>query len=55
MDLYEAIYGRRDIREFLPDDVSDDVIHKILDAAHHAGSVGFMQPWNFVVIRSSKS
>ena len=28
------------------------VLLRILEAAHHAGSVGFMQPWNFVVVRS---
>jgi 5,6-dimethylbenzimidazole synthase len=51
MNLYEAIYSRRDIRKFRPDPVPEDVLHRILDAAHHAGSVGFMQPWNFIVIR----
>jgi 5,6-dimethylbenzimidazole synthase len=50
MDLYEAIYTRRDIRRFRPDPVADDVLARMLDAAHHAGSVGFMQPWNFIVI-----
>ena len=52
MDLYEAIYRRRDVRRFRPDPVADDALEKILDAAHHAGSVGFMQPWNFIVVRS---
>ena len=52
MDLYEAIYHRRDVRRFRSDPVEDDVLARILDAAHHAGSVGFMQPWNFIVIRS---
>ncbi len=51
MNLYDAIYSRRDIRKFRPGAVPDDVLHRILDAAHHAGSVGFMQPWNFIVIR----
>ena len=51
MTAYEAIYRRRDIRKFRPDPVPADVLHRILDAAHHAGSVGFMQPWNFIVIR----
>jgi len=51
MNVYEAIYSRRDIRKFRPDPVPEDVLHRILDAAHHAGSVGFMQPWNFIVIR----
>ncbi len=50
MDLYEAIYSRRDIRKFLPDKIDNDVLLRILDAAHHAGSVGFMQPWDFIII-----
>jgi len=50
--VYRAIYERRDVRShFLPDAVPDDVLHRILDAAHHAPSVGFMQPWDFIVIR----
>jgi len=50
--LYRAIYERRDVRShFLPDPVPDDVLVRILDAAHHAPSVGFMQPWDFIVIR----
>jgi 5,6-dimethylbenzimidazole synthase len=53
MNVYEAIYSRRDIRKFRPDPVPEEVIHRILDAAHHAGSVGFMQPWNFIVIRDA--
>ena len=51
--VYRAIYERRDVRdEFLSDDVPRETILRILDAAHHAPSVGFMQPWNFVVVRS---
>ncbi|WP_457795503.1 5,6-dimethylbenzimidazole synthase [Methylocystis sp. S23] len=50
--VYRAIYTRRDVRnEFLGDDVPPDVLMRLLDAAHHAPSVGFMQPWNFIVIR----
>jgi 5,6-dimethylbenzimidazole synthase len=50
--VYRAIYERRDVRsQFLPTPVPDDVINRILDAAHHAPSVGFMQPWDFIVIR----
>jgi 5,6-dimethylbenzimidazole synthase len=51
--LYKAIFGRRDVRgQFKPDPVPDDVLGRILTAAHHAPSVGFMQPWNFIVIKS---
>ena len=50
--LYKTIYNRRDTRsEFLPDPVSDEVLQRILNAAHHAPSVGFMQPWDFIIIR----
>lgn len=51
MDVYEAIYTRRDVRHFRSEPLEDEVLKRILDAAHHAGSVGFMQPWNFIVIR----
>jgi len=51
MNVYEAIYSRRDIRKFRPGPIPDEALLRILDAAHHAGSVGFMQPWNFIVIR----
>lgn len=51
--VYKAIFNRRDVRgEFLPDPVPDDVLGRVLNAAHHAPSVGFMQPWDFMVIRS---
>jgi 5,6-dimethylbenzimidazole synthase len=50
--VYRAIYERRDVRaQFLPNPVPDEVLERILDAAHHAPSVGFMQPWDFMVIR----
>jgi 5,6-dimethylbenzimidazole synthase len=52
MNVYEAIHGRRDVRRFRLDPVPDEVLVRILEAAHHAGSVGFMQPWNFLVVRS---
>ncbi|HWC89086.1 MAG TPA: 5,6-dimethylbenzimidazole synthase, partial [Pirellulales bacterium] len=55
MDLYEAIYSRRDVRRFRSDPVPDDVLARLLDAAHHAGSVGFMQPWNFILIRQRET
>ncbi len=54
--VYNAIYKRRDIRaQFKSDPIPEDVLRKILDAAHHAPSVGFMQPWNFIVIRDEET
>jgi 5,6-dimethylbenzimidazole synthase len=50
--VYRAIFERRDCRHFLPDALDDDQIARLLSAAHHAPSVGFMQPWNFLLVRS---
>lgn len=49
--LYETIFRRRDIRHFRPDPVPDEVLARILVAAHHAASVGFTQPWDFIIVR----
>lgn len=51
--VYKAIYNRRDVRgQFKPDPIPDEVVSRILSAAHHAPSVGFMQPWDFIVIKN---
>ncbi len=52
MDVYEAIASRRDVRRFRSDPLADDVLERILEAAHQAPSVGFSQPWRFLLIRS---
>ncbi len=50
--LYRAIALRRDVRaEFLADPVGDDVLARVLGAAHQAPSVGLSQPWRFIVVR----
>ncbi|PIN82745.1 MAG: 5,6-dimethylbenzimidazole synthase [Nitrosopumilales archaeon CG15_BIG_FIL_POST_REV_8_21_14_020_33_23] len=50
--LYKAIYSRRDVRShFTSRSIEDDVLARILNAAHHAPSVGFSQPWNFILIK----
>lgn len=48
--MYRAIAERRDMRHFLPDPVAPDVLQRLLWAAHHAPSVGYMQPWRFIRI-----
>ena len=54
--VYRAIFTRRDVRsQFLQREIADDVLNKLLLAAHHAPSVGFMQPWNFIVIKSEEA
>ena len=50
--FYKAVYSRRDVRShFISKPIKDETLTKILHAAHHAPSVGFSQPWNFVLIR----
>ena len=49
--VYRAIRERRDMRHFSGGTVADDVLQRLLKAAHHAPSVGFMQPWRFIRIR----
>src|SRR5919199_3039462 len=51
--VYKAIFSRRDIRShFKAKNVPNEVLRRILEAAHHAPSVGFSQPWNFIVIKN---
>lgn len=51
--VYRAIETRRDVRDqFLPDALSDELVSRLLAAAHAAPSVGFMQPWNFTLVTS---
>ena len=50
--FYDVIFSRRDVRKkFIDKTIDDKTIYKILNAAHHAPSVGFSQPWNFVLIK----
>lgn len=52
--LYKAIYSRRDVRShFTSRSIDDDILARILNAAHHAPSVGFSQPWNFILIKET--
>lgn len=54
--LYKVIFSRRDVRrEFLPKEVPEEALLRILNAAHHAPSVGFMQPWDFIVVKNDKT
>ena len=48
--LYRAIYERRDIRSFREDQVPPETLARILKAAHRGPSVGYMQPWDFILV-----
>ncbi|MDA0306277.1 MAG: 5,6-dimethylbenzimidazole synthase [Proteobacteria bacterium] len=51
--LYQTIFTRRDVRgQFTHDPIPEDVLSRVLMAAHYAPSVGFMQPWSFIIVRA---
>jgi 5,6-dimethylbenzimidazole synthase len=45
-----TIRERRDMRHFLPDPLPDGLLERLVEAAHFAPSVGYMQPWRFMRI-----
>jgi 5,6-dimethylbenzimidazole synthase len=50
-DLYDVIHRRRDVRgEFTGGPIADDVLDRVLAAAHAAPSVGLSQPWDFILV-----
>jgi 5,6-dimethylbenzimidazole synthase len=53
--VYRAIRERRDVRSgYLSRPVENDILLRLLRAAHMAPSVGLMQPWRFVVVRDAE-
>lgn len=53
--IYRVIAERRDMRHFLPTPVRPETLSRILNAAHHAPSVGLMQPWRFIRITDNNT
>ena len=53
--IYRVLGARRDIRRFRSDPVPDEVLTRILGAAHAAPSVGHSQPWRFVIVTSPET
>ena len=51
MDVLEAIFTRRSIREFTNEEVSEADLETLLRAAMAAPSAHNRQPWHFVVVR----
>lgn len=52
--VYKVIAERRDMRHFTAGKVDDATLKRLLIAAHHAPSVGLMQPWRFIRITSQE-
>jgi nitroreductase len=54
MNVIEAIYARRAVRDFGDEDLSSEAVRLLVDAAVQAPSAMNRQPWSFVVIRSTE-
>ncbi len=54
MELFDAIYGRRSIRNFLDKKIESKKIKKIINAATYAPSACNIQGWKFIIVNKSK-
>src|SRR3569833_465017 len=52
MDINEAIFSRRSVREYTPEAVDDESVRRLIEAAEHAPNAVNRQPWTFTVIRN---
>ncbi len=53
--VLDAIHGRRSVRRYLPKEVPDDAVGRILEAARWAPSPHGRQPWRFAVVRKTET
>ncbi|MCX7934314.1 MAG: nitroreductase family protein [Planctomycetota bacterium] len=51
MDIYEAIRRRKSVRSFRDQDVPEETLMRILEAARLAPSAKNLQEWRFVIVR----
>lgn len=54
MDLFKAIKQRRSVRAYTREDVPEEEVKKLIEAARWAPSAGNIQPWRFVIVRDTK-
>ncbi len=52
MELTEAIKGRRSIRKYRNQPISDEIITQLIEAATYAPSAGNIQPWHFIIAKN---
>ncbi len=55
LTVWEAIQKRRSIRKFAADDVPEEMIDQMLEAARLAPSGSNRQPWRFMVVRDKET
>jgi 5,6-dimethylbenzimidazole synthase len=53
--VYKTICSRRDVRsDFIDINIPEDILMRVLTAAQNAPSVGFMQPWDFIIVNDKE-
>ena len=50
MDLYEAVYQRRSVRDFTDEAIPEETLRRILEAAYQAPANDHFRDWHFVVV-----
>jgi nitroreductase len=50
MNVLEAIALRHSVREYRPDPVPEEMLLRLIEAAHQAPSSRNLQPWEFIVV-----
>jgi len=55
LNLLDVIKTRRSIRRYKSINISDDVIHQLIDAAHYAPSADNIQPWEFIIVKDKRA
>jgi len=54
MEVLETIKGRRSVRSFTNQPVSEEEIKTLIDAARDAPSAGNIQPWEFIIVKKAE-
>lgn len=55
MDILEIIKGRRSIRNFKTEDLPEQIVENLVEAARWAPSAGNIQPWKFIIVRKPET
>ena len=51
MDVFEAMKQRRSVRDYTSEEVSEEDVWQLIEAARLAPSAGNVQPWEFVIVK----
>jgi nitroreductase len=55
LDVFEAIKKRRSVRAYTSEEVPEEDVERLIEAARWAPSAGNAQPWEFVIIKNAET